>query len=144
LYPLIRSFSRVTTALANFSLVFELFSFLMDCSVTFSKGFGLVAFFANVKDSSDSIHLSCLVCIQSASVTSQVLCYWPKKNVSVCEVSTICWIFLKFWITWLQHLFLIDVQYMGLHYGSQGSYLMTDVMPVPAKSLMQSAQHVTA
>jgi hypothetical protein len=28
---------------------------------------------------------------------------------------------------------VIDVHLMGLHYSAQGSYLMTDVMPVPAK-----------
>ena len=61
--PLIRSFSRVTTALANVSSVFQLFSFLVVCSDMISKGFGLVAFFASVKASSVCIHLSCLVYI---------------------------------------------------------------------------------
>jgi len=64
--PLIRSVSRVTTALANVSLVLQLFSFLVVCSDMISKGFGLVAFFASVKASSVCIRLSCLVCIQSA------------------------------------------------------------------------------
>ena len=63
--PLIRSLSRVTTALANVSSVFQLFSFLVVCSDMISKGFSLVAFFASVKASSVCIHLSCLVCIQS-------------------------------------------------------------------------------
>ena len=58
--PLIRSVSRVTTALANVSSVFQLFSFLVVCSDMISKGFGLVAFFAVVKASSVCIHLSCL------------------------------------------------------------------------------------
>jgi len=62
--PLIRSVSRVTTALANVSSVFQLFSFLVVCSDMISKGFGLVAFFASVKASSVCIHLSCPVCIQ--------------------------------------------------------------------------------
>ena len=41
--PLIRSVSRVTTALANVSSVFQLFSFLVVCSGMISKGFGFVA-----------------------------------------------------------------------------------------------------
>ena len=63
LYPLIRSVSRVTAARANASLVFQLFSYLVDCSGMISKGFGFVAFFASVKASSVCIHLSCLVCL---------------------------------------------------------------------------------
>jgi len=63
--PSIRSVSRVTTALANVSSVFQLFSFLVVCSDIISKGFGLMAFFASVKASSVCIRLSCLVCIQS-------------------------------------------------------------------------------
>ena len=58
---LIRSISRVTTALANVSSVFQLFSFVVVCSGMISKGFGFVAFFASVKASSVCIHLSCLV-----------------------------------------------------------------------------------
>jgi hypothetical protein len=47
--PLIRSVSTVTTVVANVSLVFQLFFFLVVCSNMISKGFGLVAFFASVK-----------------------------------------------------------------------------------------------
>jgi hypothetical protein len=54
---LIRYVSRVTTALANVSSVFQLFTFLVVCSDMISKGFGLVAFFASVRISS--------VCIQN-------------------------------------------------------------------------------
>ena len=74
--PLIRSVSRVTTALANVSSVFESFSFLVLCSDMISKGFGLVAFFASVKASSVCIRLSCLVCIQSVvhGVWSRLFC----------------------------------------------------------------------
>jgi len=61
--PLIRSVSTVTAALANASTVFQLFSFLVFCSGTISKGFGFVAFFANVKAISVCIHLSSLVCL---------------------------------------------------------------------------------
>jgi hypothetical protein len=61
-----RSVSRVTAALANVSSVSRLFSFLVDCSSTILKGFGFVALFAGVKAISFCIHLSCLVCIQSA------------------------------------------------------------------------------
>jgi len=42
---LIHSVSKVTTAL-SVSSVFQLFSFLVVCSSTISKGFGFVAFFA--------------------------------------------------------------------------------------------------
>jgi hypothetical protein len=61
-----RSVSRVTTVLANVSSVSQLFSFLVDCSGMILKGFGFVAFFAGVKAISFCIHLSCLVCMQSA------------------------------------------------------------------------------
>ena len=63
--PLIRSVSRVRAARADASSVFQLFSFLVVCSGMTSKGFGFVAFFASVKASSVSIHLSCLLCLQS-------------------------------------------------------------------------------
>ena len=52
--PLIRSVSRVTTALANVSSVFQLFSFLVVCSGVISKVFGFVAFFASVETSRNS------------------------------------------------------------------------------------------
>ena len=47
--PLIRSVSRVRTALSNASLVFQLFSFLAVCSGMISKGFRFVAFFASAE-----------------------------------------------------------------------------------------------
>jgi len=50
--PLIRSLSKVTTALSNVSSVFQLFSFLVACSGMISKGIGFVAFFASVENSS--------------------------------------------------------------------------------------------
>jgi hypothetical protein len=62
---LARSVSRVTAALTSVSLVSQLFSFLVDCSGMILKGFGVVAFFAGVRDSSFCIHLFCPVCIQS-------------------------------------------------------------------------------
>jgi hypothetical protein len=46
---LARSVSRVTAALASVSSVSQLFSFLVDCSGTILKGFGIVAFFAGVR-----------------------------------------------------------------------------------------------
>ena len=46
--PLIRSVSRVTTARANASSVFQMFSFLVVFSGMISRGFGFVAFFTNV------------------------------------------------------------------------------------------------
>jgi len=74
--PLISSISRITTALANVSVVFQLFFFLVVCSDMISSGFGLVTFFASVKTSSVCIHLSCLVCIQSVvhGVRSRLFC----------------------------------------------------------------------
>ena len=85
--PLVRSVSRVTTALANVSLVFQLFSFLVVCSDMISKEFGLVAFFASVKASSVCIHLSCLVCILSLvhGLRSRLFC--GHKSCSLPEVS---------------------------------------------------------
>jgi len=61
--PLIRSVPRVTTAGANASSVFQLFSFLVVCSGMISKGFGFVAFFASAEPSSDCIHVTCLACL---------------------------------------------------------------------------------
>jgi hypothetical protein len=55
---LIRSVSRVTSAFANVSSVFQLFFFLVVCGDMISKGFGLVAFFVSVKASSVCIHSS--------------------------------------------------------------------------------------
>ena len=49
--PLIRSVSKVTTALSNVSSVLQLFSFLVVYSSIISKGFGFVAFFASVETS---------------------------------------------------------------------------------------------
>jgi hypothetical protein len=63
---LARSVSTVTAALSSVSSVSQLFSFPADCSGMILKGFGVVAFFAGVRASSFCIHLSCLVCIQSA------------------------------------------------------------------------------
>jgi len=58
---LIRSVSKVTTPLSNVPSVFQLFSLLVVCSSTISKGFDFVAFFASVGASSVCIRLSCLV-----------------------------------------------------------------------------------
>jgi hypothetical protein len=96
---LIRSVSRVTTALANVSLVFQLFSFLVVCSDMISRGFGLVAFFASLKASSVYIHLSCLVCIQSVvhGVQSHFFCshegcILPEVNnfISAASILRLC------------------------------------------------------
>ena len=70
--PLIRSVSKVTTALSNVSSVFQLFSFLVVCSSMISKGFGFVAFFASVETSSVCIHLSSMPVI--CSVAYVVVC----------------------------------------------------------------------
>jgi hypothetical protein len=85
--PLIHSVSRVTTVLAKVSSVFLLFSFLVVCSNMISKGFGLVAFFASVKTSSVSIHLSCLIRIQSVVHGVWSLLFCGHKGCSLPEVS---------------------------------------------------------
>jgi hypothetical protein len=97
--PLIPSVSRVTTALANVSLVFQLFFFLVVCSNIISKKFSLVAFFASVKTSSVCIHLSCLVCIQSVvhGVRSRLFC--GHKGCSLLEVSVTSFLPLQFFIS---------------------------------------------
>jgi hypothetical protein len=55
--PLIRSVSKVTTALTNVSSVLQLLFLLVVCSSKISKGFGFVAFFASVETGSVCIHL---------------------------------------------------------------------------------------
>jgi hypothetical protein len=97
--PLIRSVSRVTTALANVSSVFQLFSFLVVCSDIILKGFSLMEFFASVKASSVSIHLSCPVCIQSAvhGVRSHLFCSHKGRNLP--EVSITSFLPLQFFVS---------------------------------------------
>jgi hypothetical protein len=97
--PLIRSVSRVTTALANVSSVFQLFSFFVVCSDMISKGFGFVAFFASVEASSVCIHLSCLVCIQSVfhGVWSRLFCGHRGRRLP--EVSITSFLPLKFYVS---------------------------------------------
>jgi hypothetical protein len=85
--PLIRSVSRVTTALANVSSVFQLFFFLVVCSDIISKGFGLVAFFASAKTSSVCIQLPCLVCIQSVVHGVRSLLFCGHEGCSLLGVS---------------------------------------------------------
>jgi hypothetical protein len=99
LNPLIRSLSRVTTALASVSSVFQLFSFLVVFSDMISKGFHLVAFFAGVKASFVCIHPSCLVCIQSVvhGVRSRLFC---GHNVcSLPEISITSFLPLQFFVS---------------------------------------------
>jgi hypothetical protein len=97
--PLIRSVSRVTTALANDFLVFQLFSFLVVCSDMISKKFGLVAFLASVKTSSVCIHLSCLIYIQSVvhGVRSRLFC--GHEVCSLPEVSITSFLPLQFFVS---------------------------------------------
>ena len=96
---LIRSVSRVTTALSSVSLVFQLFSFLVVCSNMISKGIGLVAFFASVKASSVCIHLSCLACMQSVvhGVRGHLFC--GHKGCSLLEVSITSFLPLQFFVS---------------------------------------------
>jgi len=97
--PLIRSISRVTTALANVSSVFQLFFFLVVCSDMISNGFGLVAFFASVKTGSICIHLSCLVCIQSVVHGIRSLLFCGHKGCSLLEVSITSFLPLQFFVS---------------------------------------------
>jgi hypothetical protein len=97
--PLIRSVSRVTTALSNISSVFQLFSFLVGCSDLISKGFGLVAFFASVKASSVCIHLSCLVCIQSVVHGVRCRLFYGHKGCSLPGVSITSFLLLQFFVS---------------------------------------------
>jgi hypothetical protein len=96
--PLIRSVSTVTAARANASSVFQLFSFLVVCSGTISKGFSFVAFFASVKASSVCIHLSYLVCLQSVvrKVCSHLFC--DHKGCSLPEVSVTLFLPLQYFV----------------------------------------------
>jgi len=82
-----RPVSRVTVALSIVSSVSQLFSFLVGCSGMILKGFGFVAFFADVKASSFCIHLSCLVCSLSVvrGVWSRLFC--GHKGCSLPDVS---------------------------------------------------------
>jgi len=95
---LIRSISRVTTALGNVSSVLQ-FSFLVVCSDMISKGFSLVAFFASVKASSICIHLLCLLCIQSVvhGVRSHLFC--GHKGCRVPGVSITSFLPLQFFVS---------------------------------------------
>jgi hypothetical protein len=97
--PLIHPVSRVTTAVANVSSVFQLFSFLVVCSDMISKRFGLVTLFASVKASSVCIHLSRLVCIQSLvhGVLSRLFC--SHKGCSLPEVSKTSFLPLQFFFS---------------------------------------------
>jgi len=75
---MIRSVSRVATALTNVSSVSQLLSFLVVCSDMISKGFGLVAFFASVK----TIVRSTLLYFQYLVVFKQVAVGWCLGSVS--------------------------------------------------------------
>ena len=97
--PLIPSVSRVTTALANLSSVFQLFFFLVVSSDMISKGFGLVAFFASVKASSVCIHLSYLVCIQSVVHGVRSLLFCGHEGCSLSEVSKTSFLPLQFFVS---------------------------------------------
>jgi hypothetical protein len=91
--PLISSVSRFTTALANVSSVFQLFSFPVVCSDMISKEVGLVAFFASVKAGSVCIHLSCPVCIHG--VRSRLFC--GNEGCNLPEVSITSFLPLQYW-----------------------------------------------
>jgi len=97
--PLIRSVSRVTTALPNTSSVFQLFYFLVVCSDMISKGFGLVALFASVKASSVCIYVSYLVCIQSVVHDVRTRLFCGHEGCSLPEVSITSFLPLQFFVS---------------------------------------------
>jgi hypothetical protein len=77
------SVSRVKVALSIVSLVSQLFSFLLGCKGMILKGFGFVAFFAGVKDSSFCIHLSCLVCSLSVDICMCIYIIKISRSVTL-------------------------------------------------------------
>jgi hypothetical protein len=109
---LIRSVSRVTTAPANISSVFQLLNFLVVCSGMILKRFGFMAFFASVEASSICIHLSCLVCFQSVvhGVWSRLFC--GHKGYSLPGVSITSFLPLQFFISvrLSESIFLIHIK----------------------------------
>jgi hypothetical protein len=76
-----------------------MFSFLVVCSDMISKEFGLVAFFASVRATFVSIHLSCLVCIQSVVHGVQNRLFCGHKECSLPEVSVTLFLPLQFFIS---------------------------------------------
>jgi hypothetical protein len=87
---LARFVSRVTVALSIVSSVSQMFSFLVGCSEMILKGFGFVAFFAGVKASSFSIHLSCLVCCLSVvrGEWSRLFCGHKGRNLPEVSINS--------------------------------------------------------
>jgi hypothetical protein len=78
-----------------------------------SNVFSLVAFFVSVKASSVIIHLSCLVCIQSAvhGVRSRLFC--GHEGCSLPEVSITSFLPLRFFMLY-KHILVPDLLW-GLH-----------------------------
>ena len=110
--PLIRSVSRVTTALPNTSSVFQLFYFLVVCSDMISKGFGLVALFASVKASSVCIYVSYLVCIQSVVHDVRTRLFCGHEGCSL----PLYYIILYYIILYYIILYYIILYYIILYY----------------------------
>jgi len=67
------------------------------------------------------LHSSCCTIGDLPSVVSLA-----QNNSPVGKVSTVCWIYLQFPVTWLQQLLVFVVHCMRLHCCAQGSYLLTD------------------
>jgi hypothetical protein len=84
---LARSVSKVKVALSIVFSVSQLISFLVGCSGIILKGFGFVAFFADVKASSFCIHLSCLVCCLSVVRGEWSRLFCGHKGHNLPEVS---------------------------------------------------------
>jgi len=72
----------------------------------------------------------------------QVLCHWPKNNSPMNKVSTICWIFLTLPDCSNSLCLLYSVWDCITVLKDHTTWQM--FMPLPANSLMQSEQHVTA
>jgi len=81
------------------SSVSQLFSFLVGCSGIILKGFGFVTFFAGVKASSFSIHLSCLVCNLSVVQGVWSLLFCGHKGCRLPEVSITSFLPLQFFLS---------------------------------------------
>ena len=85
--------------------------------------------------------IECCILLAVQLVALQVLRHWLKNNGPVCKVSTICWIYLQFPVTWLQQLLVFAV--CGCIAVLKDHTLWQMFMSLPASSLMHSARHVT-
>ena len=109
---------------------------------TFTQSHGTVKCFSHLgkffKPVMAEIRLLHSFCCTTGDLT--VLCHWQNNNSPLCKVSTICWVYLKLPLTWLQQLYTVWGCITVLK--DHTSWQM--YVPLPANSLMQSERHVTA